>query len=34
MRRVFILVLLATLFVYHIDHVWPQSRVLWLRRLA
>jgi hypothetical protein len=34
MRRVFILVLLATLFVYHIDHVWPQSRVLWLRRLG
>jgi hypothetical protein len=34
MRRIFILILLAALFVYHIDHVWPQSMVLWLRRLG
>ena len=34
MRRVFILVLLAALFVYHIDHTWPQPMVLWLRRLG
>lgn len=34
MRRVFVLVLLATLFVYHIAHAWPQRMVLWLRRLG
>jgi hypothetical protein len=34
MRRVFVLVLLATLFVYHISHSWPQQAVLWLRRLG
>lgn len=34
MRRVFVLVLLAALFVYHIDHVWPRKAVLWLRRLG
>jgi hypothetical protein len=34
MRRVFVLVLLATLFVYHIGHVWPYKAVLWLRRLG
>jgi hypothetical protein len=34
MRRVFVLVLLAALFVYHVAHSWPQHRVLWLRRLG
>jgi hypothetical protein len=34
MRRIFVLILLAALFVYHIDHVWPQSMLLWLRRLG
>ena len=34
MRRVFVLTLLATLFVYHIGHVWPFKAVLWLRRLG
>jgi hypothetical protein len=34
MRRVFILVLLAALFVYFIDHSWPQQAVCWLRRLG
>ena len=34
MRRVFVLTLLATLFVYHIGHVWPCEAVLWLRRLG
>ena len=34
MRRIFVLVLLAALFVYHIAHTWPQHRVLWLRRLG
>jgi hypothetical protein len=34
MRRVFVLVLLAALFVYHIGHVWPYKAVLWLRRLG
>jgi hypothetical protein len=34
MRRVFVLVLLAALFVYHIGHVWPYHAVLWLRRLG
>ena len=34
MRRVFVLVLLAALFVYHVAHAWPQQRVLWLRRLG
>jgi hypothetical protein len=34
MRRVFILVLLAALFVYYIDRTWPQQAVLWLRRLG
>jgi hypothetical protein len=33
MRRIFVLVLLAALFVYHIAHTWPQQMVLWLRRL-
>jgi len=31
---IFVLVLLAALFVYHIDHVWPRKAVLWLRRLG
>jgi hypothetical protein len=34
MRRVFVLVLLAALFVYHIGHMWPYKAVLWLRRLG
>jgi hypothetical protein len=34
MRRIFVLVLLAALFVYHVAHAWPQHMVLWLRRLG
>jgi hypothetical protein len=34
MRRVFVLVMLAALFVYHIAHAWPQHMILWLRRLG
>jgi hypothetical protein len=34
MRRVFVLVLLSALFVYHVTHAWPQHMVLWLRRLG
>ena len=34
MRRVFVLLLLAALFVYHIAHSWPRQMVLWLRRLG
>jgi hypothetical protein len=34
MRRVFVLTLLAALFVYHIGRVWPYRAVLWLRRLG
>ena len=34
MRRIFVLVLLAALLVYHIAHTWPQPMVLWLRRLG
>jgi len=34
MRRVFVLVLLAALFVYHIAQTWPHQAVLWLRRLG
>jgi hypothetical protein len=34
MRRVFVLVLLAALFVYHVSHAWPQQAVLWLRLLG
>jgi hypothetical protein len=34
MRRVFVLVLLAALFVYHIAETWPHQAVLWLRRLG
>jgi hypothetical protein len=34
MRRVFILVLLAALFVYHLDQTWPQQAIFWLRRLG
>lgn len=34
MRRLFVLVLLAALFVYHVAHTWPQNMVLWLRRLG
>jgi hypothetical protein len=34
MRRVFVLTLLAALFVYHVAHVWPRSAVLWLRYLG
>ena len=34
MRRLFVLVLLAALFVYHLDHTWPQHMLLWLRHLG
>ncbi len=34
MRRLFVMVLLAALFVYHVSHTWPQHMVLWLRRLG
>jgi hypothetical protein len=34
MRRVFVLVLLAALFVYHVAHTWPRHAVLWIRRLG
>jgi hypothetical protein len=34
MRRLFVLVLLAALFVYHVGHTWPQHMLLWLRRLG
>jgi hypothetical protein len=34
MRRIFVLVLMAALFVYHVAHVWPYHMVLWLRRLG
>jgi hypothetical protein len=34
MRRVFILIMIAALFVYHIAHAWPQHMVLRLRRLG
>lgn len=34
MRRIFIMVLLAALFVYHIAHAWPERMVLWLRHLC
>jgi hypothetical protein len=34
MRRIFVMVLLAALFVYHIAHAWPQPMVLWLRHLG
>lgn len=34
MRRIFVMVLLTALFVYHIAHAWPRHMVLWLRRLG
>jgi len=34
MRRIFVLVLLAALFVYHIADAWPERMVLWLRLLG
>jgi hypothetical protein len=34
MRRVFVLVLLAALFVHHVAHTWPHQAVLWIRRLG
>jgi hypothetical protein len=34
MRRVFVMVLLAALFVYHVDQTWPRRMVLWLRQLG
>ena len=34
MRRVFVMALLAALFVYHVDHTWPRHMVLWLRQLG
>jgi hypothetical protein len=34
MRRIFVLVLLAALFVYHVAYTWPRPMVLWLRNLG
>jgi hypothetical protein len=34
MRRIFVMVLLAALFVYHVAHTWPWQMVLWLRHLG
>ena len=34
MRRIFALVLMAALFVYHVAHSWPHQAVLWLRLLG
>jgi len=34
MRRLFVLVLVAALSVYHVTHTWPQQMVLWVRRLG
>lgn len=34
MRRLFVLVLLAALFVYHVAHTWPRQAVLWIRYLG
>lgn len=34
MHRIFVLLLIAALFVYHIAHTWPQRLLLWLRRLG
>lgn len=34
MRRLFLLVLLAAQFVYHIAQTWPQAAVVWLRILG
>ena len=34
MRRIFVLILIAALFVYHTASSWPQRTLLWLRRLG
>jgi hypothetical protein len=34
MRRIFALLLMAALFVYHTAHSWPQHTLLWIRRLG
>ena len=34
MRRLFVLLLIATLFIYHINSSWPRAAVLWLKRLG
>jgi hypothetical protein len=34
MRRLFVMVLLAALFVYHIGRTWSQHTILWLRQLG
>jgi len=34
MRRLFVMVLLAALFVYHVGRTWSQQTILWLRRLG
>jgi hypothetical protein len=34
LRRLFVLVLLATLFVYHIGQTWPRPAVIWLLNLG
>jgi len=34
MHRIFVLLLIAALFVYHTAYSWPQRTLLWLRRLG
>lgn len=34
MRRLFLVVLLATLFVYHLGVAWPHDAIRWLRCLG
>lgn len=34
MRRLFLVVLLATLFVYHLSVAWPHDAIRWLRCLG
>ena len=34
MRRIFVLVLMAALFVYYLNHSWPRAATLWLRNLG
>jgi hypothetical protein len=34
MRRLFVFVLLAAQFVYHIGRTWSRTAVLWLRQLG
>lgn len=34
LRRLFLLVLLAAMFVYHLSLAWPEPAIRWLRRLG